>query len=48
MAFGDVWICPRCKAVYVEDDAMWEEPHRCPKCGANLADDNETQGGQHG
>jgi DNA-directed RNA polymerase subunit RPC12/RpoP len=39
MAFGDVWICPRCKALVVEDDQMWEEPDRCPHCGARLTDD---------
>lgn len=39
MAFGDTWVCPRCRTLYVEDDQMWEEPGRCPKCGARLTED---------
>lgn len=27
--------CRRCKAVWVEDSQMYEEPERCPHCGAD-------------
>jgi len=43
MAFGDLWVCPRCRELYVEDDAMWEDPHRCPNCGASLTEDPAQQ-----
>lgn len=44
MAFGDVYICRRCKAVVSEDDAMWVEPERCPRCGAELKQPQVEEG----
>lgn len=42
MAFGDVRICLICKAVSIEDDQVWVDPQRCPRCGASL-DEPRTQ-----
>lgn len=28
-----VRVCPKCLTVYMEDDHMYVEPDRCPKCG---------------
>lgn len=37
-------VCPFCKSAYMEDDRMYEEPERCPRCGAypDDADNNIT------
>lgn len=43
MAYGDVWHCPVCGFVFVEDDAMWEDVSRCPKCGADLGNPKEIR-----
>lgn len=29
-----VRVCNKCLAVYMEDENMYEEPDRCPHCGA--------------
>jgi len=29
-----VRVCNQCDAVWVEDDQMYEDPERCPHCGA--------------
>lgn len=41
MANGDLRVCPACQEIFVEDDSMWVEPDRCPKCGAVLEDARE-------
>ena len=38
MAYGDVRVCRNCGALSGEDDRMWEEPEKCPRCGAVLAE----------
>lgn len=43
MADGDLWICPQCRALYVEDSQMWEDPHQCPRCGADLYESADTE-----
>ena len=29
-----VRVCRKCLATYMEDENMYEEPDRCPHCGA--------------
>ena len=36
-------VCRKCQAIFMEDDRMYEEPERCPKCGA-YPDDVPGQG----
>lgn len=28
-------VCAQCRAVYMEDDHMYDEPQRCPRCNAD-------------
>jgi rubrerythrin len=42
MADDDLWVCPKCKKLHMEDKQMWEEPHRCPNCGALLYDKTDN------
>ncbi len=44
MADGDLWVCPQCGVLYVEDSQMWEAPWRCPHCGADLYESDEKGG----
>jgi Zn-finger nucleic acid-binding protein len=30
--------CPHCGAIYIEDDRMYEDVDRCPKCGRLVTD----------
>lgn len=36
MANGDIRVCPACRTIFIEDDQMYLDPNRCPKCGADL------------
>lgn len=38
MSFGDLRVCWSCRELWVEDDAMYEDADRCPRCGASAAD----------
>lgn len=44
MAFCDLRLCPVCKHTWLEDDRMYEDPDRCPRCGAK-PDDKEKEDG---
>ena len=49
MADMDVWVCPACGTVFIEDSHMWVEPDRCPHCGAHYKDgDGSFEGGCDG
>ncbi len=31
-------VCRSCRTVFIEDDRMYREPERCPKCGNRPGD----------
>lgn len=39
----EVRICPGCRAIVVVDAQMWDDPARCPKCGASLYEDYDNE-----
>jgi uncharacterized protein with PIN domain len=41
---SQVRVCPVCKNVYLEDSIMYEDPDRCPRCGATLSDHSILEG----
>lgn len=36
-------VCAACRIVYMEDDRMYEDPSRCPRCGGEPV--GEPRGG---